>query len=273
MNGLRPEDYLEPACIFCKPEDESAKPVDLRRCLTRLDEYLDRNDCEAARRHLEYWKAEALACNDLRGLLTIENERMGLFRKLGDEAAADAALTSALELVDRTGLDGSVTAATTWLNAATVHKSFGRAAEALPLYEKARAVYEAALDPADQRLGGLYNNMALALTDLGRYAEARALYEKALAIMAQQPQGALEMAVTELNLANLAEAERGLLDAEAEIEERLDRARALLDRPELPHNGYYAFVCEKCAPSFGYYGRFADAQELKALSEKIYAGT
>ena len=120
MNGLRPEDYLEPGCIFCKPEDENAKPVDLRRCLTRLDEYLDRNDCAAARRHLDYWKAEALAGNDLRGLLTIENERMGLFRKLGDEAAADAALASALALVDRTGLDDTVTAATTWLNAATV---------------------------------------------------------------------------------------------------------------------------------------------------------
>ena len=61
MNGLRPEDYLEPGCVFCKPEDGEAKPVDLRRCFTRLDEYLDRNDYEAARRHLEYWKAEALA--------------------------------------------------------------------------------------------------------------------------------------------------------------------------------------------------------------------
>lgn len=273
MKGLRPEDYLEPSCVFCKPEDEHAKPVDLRRCLDRLDEYLDRNDCAAARRHLDYWRAEALACNDLRGLLTIENERMGLFRKTGDEAAADEALNAALELVDRTGLDGTVTAATTWLNAATVYKRFGRAPEALPLYEKARLVYEKALPPEDERLGGLYNNMALALTDLGRWAEARTLYEKALAVMELQPRGALEMAVTQLNLADLAAAERGLLEAEAEIERRLDLARALLDRPELPRNGYYAFVCEKCASVFGYYGRFADAQELRELSEKIYAGT
>ena len=273
MNGLRPEDYLNPGCIFCKPDDGSAKPIDLRRCLTRLDEYLGRNDYEAARRHLDYWKEEALANRDLRGLLSIENERMGLFRKLGDEAAAEAALASALALVEQTGLDGSVTAATTWLNAATVRKRFGRAAEALPLYEKARAVYEAALPADDGRLGGLYNNMALALTDLGRYAEARALYEKALTIMREQPRGALELAITELNLANLAEAERGLLEAEAEIEARLDRARALLEEPSLPRDGYYAFVCEKCAPSFGYYGRFMDAQELKERSERIYAGT
>ena len=273
MNGLKPEDYLEPACIFCKPEEDEARPIDLRRCLDKLDEHLGRGDFAAARRHLDYWRGEALANRDLRGLLTVENERMGLFRKLGDEAAAEAAVDAALELIGRTGLEGTVTAATTWLNAATMYKHFGRAARALPLYEQARAVYEAALPPDDPRLGGLYNNMALALADLGRYAEARALYEKALAIMETQPNGALELAVTELNLANLAEAERGLLEAEAEIEARLDRARALLDTPTLPRNGYYAFVCEKCAPTFGYYGRFADAQELEQTAERIYERT
>ena len=271
MNGLKPEDYLEPVCIFCKPEDGEAKPIDLRRCLTRLDEYLDRNDYDAARRHLDYWKTEALANRDLRGLLTVENERMGLFRKLGDEAAANEAVSSALELLSRTGLEGSATAGTTLLNAATVYKRFDRAAEALPLYEQAREIYERVLPPEDPRMGGLYNNMALALTDLGRFAEARALYEKALAVMEKQERGALELAVTELNLANLAEAERGLLEAEDEIEARLDRAKSLLDDPALPRNGYYAFVCEKCAPTFGYYGRFADAEELKERAEEIYA--
>ena len=272
MNGLKPEDYLEPSCIFCKPEDGEAKPIDLRRCLTRLDEYLDRNDYDAARRHLDYWKAEALANNDLRGLLSVENERMGLFRKLGDETAAREAVDSALALLPRTGLEDSVTAGTTLLNAATVYKRFGRAEAALPLYERARTLYEKALPADDGRRGGLYNNMALALTDLGRYAEARELYEKALSIMETQEHGALELAVTELNLADLAGTERGLLEAETEIETRLDRAWALLNSPELPRNGYYAFVCEKCASTFGYYGRFADAEELKERAEKIYAG-
>jgi hypothetical protein len=272
MKGLKPEDYLEPSCIFCRPDDENAQPVDLRRCLTRLDRYLDRNDLEAARRHLEYWKAEALAGRDYRGLLTIENERMGLFRKLGDEAAANEAVEAALALLSRTGLEGTVTAATTRLNAATVYKRFGRAAEALPLYEEAQTVYERALEPGDERLAGLYNNMALALTDLGRYGEARQHLEAAMEILAAQPNGALEQAVTEMNLADLAAAERGLLEAEEEIEARLDRARALLEEPSLPRNGYYAFICEKCAAGFGYYGRFADAQELKQRAEELYAG-
>ncbi len=273
MKGLRPEDYLEPSCIFCSPEEERATPVDLRRCLTRLDEYLDRNDYSAARRHLDYWRQEALTGRDWRGLLSIENERMGLLRKLGDEAAALEAVREARELVVRAGLEDSVTAATTELNIGTVYKSFGRDREALPCYEAARAVYERELDPGDCRMGGLYNNMALALTGLGRFAEARSLYEKAMAVMERQPNGELELAVTELNLANLAEAEQGLLEAEAEIEAHLDRAWALLETPSLPRNGYYAFCCEKCAPSFGYYGRFLDAAELKRRSEEIYART
>ncbi|MBQ1371803.1 MAG: tetratricopeptide repeat protein [Oscillospiraceae bacterium] len=273
MNGLKPEDYLEHACIFCKSEDSELRPVDLRRCFTRLDELLNRNDYAAARRHLDYWKHEALAGNDLRGLLSIENERMGLLRKLGDEAAAGEAVESALALIAPADLAGSVTAATTYLNAATVRMRFDRAAEALPLYEQAQRIYEQRLSPEDPRRAGLFNNMALALTELGRYDEARQRFTQALSILARQPGSAPEQAVTELNLADLAAAEQGLLEAEAEIEARLDRAWALLNQPELPRNGHYAFVCEKCASVFGYYGRFADEQELRQRAEEIYAGT
>lgn len=272
MNGLRPEDYLEPSCIFCSPEEEKVKPVDLRRCLCKLDEHLARNDYASALRHLDYWKQEALAGNDLRGLITIENERMGLFRKLGKREEALAAVSSARELVARTGLDGTVTAATTELNIGTVYKNFNEPAQALPCYLRAREIYERELEPTDPRLAGLYNNLALVLADLGRFAEARDLYEKAISIVCHAEHGALETAITELNLANLAEAERGLLEAEEEIETRLDRAERLLEDPGLEHNGYYAFVCEKCAPTFGYYGRFAYAQELQDRAERIYAG-
>lgn len=273
MKGLKPEDYLEPACIFCTPDEQAAKPVDLRRCITRLDEYLDRNDYEAARRHLDYWKQEAAACRDWRGLLSIENERMGLFRKLGLRSEALGSVRSALELIDRAELSDTVTAATTWLNIGTVYKNFHEDAQALPWYEKARAVYERELPAGDCRLAGLYNNMALVLTALGRYGEAKDLYGRALEIMAQSENGKLEMAVTELNLADLAAASLGILEGEAEIEAHLDRAEALLEDPDVPRDGCYAFVCEKCASGFGYYGRFAFAAELKERAERIYAGT
>ena len=74
----------------------------------------------------------------------------------------------------------------------------------------------------------------------------------------------------------------GLLASHAEIqvvddaeafslsEELLDEAEALLNTPSVPRDGYYAFVCEKCAPSFEYYGYFLTAEDLKERSKKIY---
>lgn len=273
---LKPEDYQEPACVFCtdfyEPEKAQATPVPIRRILDKLDEHLGRSDYAAAERHLDYWMAEARQNGDLRGELSLKNERMGLFRKLSRQEEAIACAEAALALCDRTGLAESVTGATTYLNAATVYKAFGMPERALPYYERARAIYEQRLDAADPRRGGLYNNMALALCDLGRYAEARACYQSALAVMERQAHGEPERAITLLNLANLAEAERGLLEAEGEIEALLDEAERLLNAPGQPQNGNYAFVCEKCAPTFTYYGRFAFGAELAERARRIYAG-
>ena len=40
----------------------------------------------------------------------------------------------------------------------------------------------------------------------------------------------------------------------------------------IPRDGYYAFVCEKCAPAFEYYGWFLDAERLKQEAKRIYEG-
>ena len=85
--------------------------------------------------------------------------------------------------------------------------------------------------------------------------------------------GMADAAITLLNLANLVEARDGLLDGNEQILGYLDRALALLHDPKLKHDGYYAFVCEKCAPTFGYYGYFADKQELEETARRIYEGT
>ena len=41
-------------------------------------------------------------------------------------------------------------------------------------------------------------------------------------------------------------------------------------REERVRIGYYAFVCEKCTPTFEYYGYFLTAEALKETAEKIY---
>ncbi len=245
-------------------------PVPIGRILEKLDFYLNRNDCAAAERHLKYWLSEADACRDMRGKLTVLNEQIGLYRKTGKEAECLGAAADALSLADSMGIEESATYGTTLINAATGYKAFGKAEAALPLYRRAKDVYEAVLDQDDGRLGGLYNNMALTLTGLGEYREAEELYQKAIKVMEKQENGELEVAITRLNVADLITAESGLEEGAEEIEKQLLEAERLLDTEHLPRDGYYAFVCEKCAPVFGYYGYFVTERELNRRAKEIY---
>lgn len=272
-NELKKEDYAEPQCLLNMNQGQGSAParrVPMGRIIEKLDEYLGKDDWGAAERHLDYWLADAIIGGDKTGALAIQGERMGLFRKRGRQEEALATAQAALALLAETGMEESLTGATSFVNIATVYKTFDKAAEALPYFERAQGIYEKHLDKPDNRLGGLYNNMALVLTDLGRFSEARAYYEKALAVMKQIPNGELEMAVTYLNLADLEAAEKGQEEAEEIIQELLDQGRAMLDTPSLPRDGYYAYVLRTCVPTFRFYGRFMDGDELEAISQEIY---
>ena len=267
------EDYAEPRCLLCEEPYGAApalRPVPQRRIMEKVDEYMGRRDYAGVERHLLYWLEEAKLGRDLRGELMIRNELVGHYRKVGDRDKAYASAGEALRLIDAIGYEGSITAGTAYVNIATVYNAFGDNARALKLFEKARAVYESIPTVKPSLLGGLYNNMALTCVALGQYGDARALYQKALDAMGRVENGCLEQAITYLNMANAAEAERGLLDADEEIAADLDKALALLETPGVPHDGYYAFVCEKCAPSFEYYGYFFAANTLNEQARSIY---
>lgn len=268
---LEKEDYIDPRCVLCgKPgEEETAQPVPVGRILDKLREYEDRNDWPAVERHLKYWLEEALAGRDERGQLMLNNELMGYYRKQGEKEKALEHAAKAAELVEKLEMQDTVTAGTTWVNAGTVKEAFGDPVGGLAYFEMARANYEKNLPGSDSRLGGLYNNMALALTVCGRYDEAEGMFRKALDVMVQQEHGELEQAITWLNMADAAEAAFGAENAEETVEDYLDRAEELLNTESLPRNGYYAFVCEKCAPVFGHYGYFAAEAELKRRAKEI----
>ena len=265
---LSREDYEEPTCPLCAPS--SVEPIPCGRVIEKLDEYLGHNDYAGAERHLNYWLESARAGRDQRGELTVLNEQIGLYRKLGREPEGLAAIEQALALAKALGMEQTVSYGTTLVNAATGYKAFGKPEQALSLYKQARVLYEANLKPDDDRLGGLYNNMALALTDLHQYSRARELYEKAMDVMSRQEHGQAEMAITYCNLADLVAAEQGLEEGDATIRDYLEQAEALLHTATLPQNGYYAFVCEKCAPTFAYYGFFLTAKDLEERARRIY---
>lgn len=272
---LKPEDYLEPSCPLCEPAagmTADIRPVPQQRIIEKMDEYMSRRDYAGAERHLLYWLEEAKLGNDLRGQLMLRNELTGHYRKTGDREKALTNGREALSLLERLGFEGTISSGTTCTNVATAMNAFGENKEAMKLFRRARAVYEAAPRTSPELLGGLYNNMALTLTAMGEYPEAYELYEKAMEKMATVPNGVLEQAITCLNIANAVEAEKGMEAGEEQIFGLLDRALDLLNTAGVPHDGYYAFVCEKCAPTFTYYGYFMAAEELTAKAEAIYAG-
>ena len=267
------EDYVEPQCLRCGEPygaEPQVKPVPQQRIMEKVDEYMSRRDYAGVERHLLYWLEEAKLGGDRRGELMIENELIGHYRKTGDREKALLHAEAALKLLDALNFEGTITAGTTCVNAATAYQAFGEPERALAVFERARQNYEAIPTVKPEFLGGLYNNMALTLVSMKRFSEANALYEKAIETMAKAPHGALEQAITYLNMATAAEEEQGLLDAAETIDAHLEKAQELLDTPSVPRDGYYAFVCEKCAPTFEYYGWFAAANELNARARAWY---
>jgi tetratricopeptide (TPR) repeat protein len=243
--------------------------ISISRVLEKLDEYFAKNDYESAEKHLLYWLNEASALGDFRSELPIRNELMGLYRKLGKKEQALDMTNCALDLISRAEISETVASATTYLNCATVYKAFGMSKKALTVFEKAKKIYESELDSTDFRLGGLYNNMALALVDEKRFCEAREFYEKAISVMSANEGKELEVAITHLNIASASESEFGLENSQTEVENRLKIAQNILDTYQ-NRDGYYAFVCEKCASVFGYYGYFAYENELMERARRIY---
>lgn len=250
-----------------------SESVPVKKVIEELDQYLDSNDFASAEFHLSLWLKEAVNRKDYSGQLSLLNEQIGLYRKLQNEIPCRSAIKEALYLVKYLKQEYTVGGATTYINAATGFSSFHDYVSALPLYQKAKLIYENRLSENDSRLASLYNNMAICLTAMNRFSEAESLYTEAISILQHIPQGEGEIAITYCNLADLANAEFGPEKSEEIIRDYLQKAEDCLNSSNLLHNGHYAFICEKCAPVFGFYGWFVTDKELKQRAERIYAGS
>jgi len=266
---LAPEDYEEPRCLL---RCDGPAAIPRQRIAEKLDEYMSRRDYAGAERHLLYWMAEAEMERDLWGQLFLCGELAGHYRKVSDREKALLYVERTMDLLDLLK-PGGATEGTALVNAATACSAFGENERALDLFRRAEAAYGTAPETGPRTLGGLYNNMGLACAALNRFEEAFELYERAMEAMGQVSGGELEQAVTCLNMADAVEAEQGPEAGERRIAGLLDRAYALLQDTDAPRDGYYAFVCEKCAPGFSYYGYFAAAEELRRTAERIYERT
>ncbi len=265
---------IEPACPFDVSQYRSADQsggasgrIDVRKILAEADEMYARNDSVSAEKMLERRLLEAEELGDDEGRLGVLNELLGCYRKTGNREAGLRAAEESLRTVSALGMEGTVTAGTVYLNAATTMREFGMAEEAVRLYDSAARAYAANLDPGDYRFAGLYNNYAACMEACGDIKSAEAYYLRALSVVSRLKDCALEEAVTCVNLACM----YGDEDSEdVRIEEYLMRAKQLFDRADVPRDGYYAFNVSKCVDAFSHFGFFRDAKELRLRVEEIY---
>ena len=270
---LEPFDYAEPRCLLC---DEpfgakvEVKPIPQDRVIAKMDELMSRRDYKGCERHLKYWLEEAILGNDKKGELLVRNEMVGHYRKTGEKENAFLSAEAALKLLDELDFEGSVSSGTTYLNIATAYNAFGEFEKAAECFEKAKGIYESSDSVSPFLLAGLYNNMGLNYVSLEKFGDAYALYDKAIELLETIDNGALETAITYLNIADALKIQKGFENAEIEIFDFLDKAFDCFDDERIERNGYYAFVCEKCAAGFSYYGYFYAADELNERAKKIY---
>ncbi len=272
---LDPFDYKEPGCpmadgkkFYYPSPDDPKGTIPVRRIIERLDAYFAVNDTKGAGDFLRRWEREAKELCDRRGEITIQNELMGYYRKEGMKDEAFAASERAVELIEAEGISDTVSAATVYLNAATVCKAFGRPSEALVLYEKTNRIYSEKLDPDDPLVAGLCNNSALALCDLGRYEEAQRLFTEAAAITTMREDSRCDEAITYVNMAHMYEAWHG--NDSGESADCMETAWEILDSDTTARDSYYAFVAAKCAPSYRHFGYADRAKILDERSKEIY---
>ncbi len=266
-------DFKEPRCALCNGKefynpDVNAPigriPVD--RIIQKVDDCFNKNDYLEAGRLLEYWKEESVSLKDEMGELSIQNELIGYYRKTDRKNEAIKAINRALELVNKLEQSKMASGATVYLNCATAYKAFGDAENALVLYKKAEMIYKKTLDNSDSRFGGLYNNMATVLVDLKRFDEAEKAYNLAINVMLHVQNGQADLAITYVNMAHLFE----FNNDKNKTTDCLFKAYELLNDDNLIKNGYYAYVCEKCATSFEYFGYFVISNELNERAREIY---
>ena len=266
-------DWEEPACCFTLgPRGEVVRLEEGKHKASQVIEELDRllgmDKTQEAAACLEARLLEAETAGDWALQVTILNEMMGLYRSTGEREKGLWSVKKGLALLGEHGLTQTVSGGTTYMNAATTMKAFGKAREAIPCYEHAFRVYGRNLSPGDYRFGSLFNNMALAYEDEGDYKRAEAYYKRALAIMeGLRPGSILELALTWINLAVLYEK----WGQEEEIDRCLAQAAEGFHSNEVAHDAYYAFNCRKSAATFGHFGYFRLDRELTEEAERIYA--
>ncbi len=269
-------DYKEPQCKLCDgksfyyPDKDAPKErIPLSRIIQKLDACYNKNDYVEAGRLLFYWQKEAQTLLDKQGELSIVNELLGHLRKINDKVKGLNAIDRANELISILNAEDNFSSATIYLNIATTLKAFNEPQKALALYDKAFEIYSKNGEKSMPYLAGFYNNKALTLVDLLDYNGAEECYNNALKYLENSETKLTDGAITYVNMAHL----YAKMQDKTKVINSLFSAYGLLTDENINQNGYYAYVLEKCAPSFRQFGYNKIADDFQKLSGEIYERT
>lgn len=244
--------------------------IDISRFINQLDACFNRNDMRSARDCINYWEAEARNTGDDRGLLTVLNEAIGLYRRTQKKGKALSATEESLALLKKLGLENSISGATIYINSATTLSFYGKEEEGLALYEKAALCYETAKKTECYEYAALLNNKAGTLYSLCRYDEAEKDWLRAVEILKKIGNHAGEIAISIVMLAHVT-FDRDHTAYE-KVEGLVDEAWEYINSDDQPKDGNYAYVLRKCAQSFDYFKRPEEAQAMREVAKEIYGG-
>jgi tetratricopeptide (TPR) repeat protein len=138
----------------------------------------------------------------------------------------------ALEVARRTAGDSSLDAAQMYANVGEIHRIFGRPDRALPLFRKARFIYEKTLGPADPRVSSTLSQEGLILMGEGKLTLAEQALSRALDGLGKScPSCVPEVSVAENNLGLLRLKQKRYADADQLLSHVLSLQEKYLARP------------------------------------------
>lgn len=177
---------------------------------------------------------------------------------------AEEALTIAIKAAGEDSMD----AALAYSNVGEVHRATGRPERALPLYRKARAIYEGSLGPEHPRVAALLSQEGLILMEDGKLSLAEQSMVMAVKLIRKScPECVVELAIAENNLGILRLKQKRYREAD----ESLSNAVALREKFEANPGPQLAESLKSLAIAREKQRLFEDAARLKTRAELIHS--
>lgn len=173
--------------------------TDIHEILAHLDALFDRQALEEIEPYLTEQLQLAYAAQDHHSCITIMNELIGFFRDTSQYQKALDQSEQVLMLIQQLGYEGTLAHATTMLNVANALRAAGFHQESLAMYRQIFPIYQAQLDPLDERIASLYNNLSLLYQEMEDYPSAVSCLMKALDIVSKGTDK-IKIAITHSNL-------------------------------------------------------------------------